>query len=182
MRITTASLTNMAAYSKDDFYYGSDFSDFSDVDVDQEPISGVEISSDTEDDFARYCLCGLPATTDMIACDESDCKIEWFHYECVGLTAQTVPEDSWICELCRAPNGKIFSNNFSLKNSDVCRIYYQNVYNFLESPEEESEMHHSQLWKHIILFLTDEKYLLMINMAPSYLKQALNFGSFLVPF
>jgi hypothetical protein len=27
-------------------------------------------------------------------------QIEWFHYECVGVTADTVP-DSWYCSDCQ---------------------------------------------------------------------------------
>jgi hypothetical protein len=36
----------------------------------------------------------------MIACDNDDCPIEWFHYECVGLKdTQKVPI-SWLCPKC----------------------------------------------------------------------------------
>ncbi|XP_038062542.1 uncharacterized protein LOC119733034 [Patiria miniata] len=37
----------------------------------------------------------------MIACDNLECDIAWFHYYCVGLTAETIPEDSWFCDSCR---------------------------------------------------------------------------------
>ena len=55
---------------------------------------------------ASVCAC-LPATTEMVACDASGCKIEWFHYQCVGLTADTIPEGSWSCDVCKG-NGTCF--------------------------------------------------------------------------
>ena len=33
-------------------------------------------------------------------CDESFCLIQWFHYECVGLTRDTVPKRLWKCPDC----------------------------------------------------------------------------------
>lgn len=51
-----------------------------------------------------YCKCKSHIQgSDMIACDNRDCKIEWFHYECVGIT--TPPEGEWYCEECRLSLG-----------------------------------------------------------------------------
>ena len=36
----------------------------------------------------------------MIACDNARCAIEWFHLECVGLTAS--PKGKWFCPDCQA--------------------------------------------------------------------------------
>jgi hypothetical protein len=47
----------------------------------------------------EYCNCGMPASDDMIACD-ANCARQWFHFACVGLTADTVPEGAWYCEEC----------------------------------------------------------------------------------
>ena len=100
----------MAAYGKGEFYYGSDFSDFSGDDEFWDESPG----SDDDGDTLCYCTCGLPATTD-IASDADGCKTEWFHYECVGISANTVPEDSWFCDLCRSAmnNGKAWKHFFS---------------------------------------------------------------------
>lgn len=47
-----------------------------------------------------YCKCrGTIHDPMMIACDNDDCKIEWFHYECVGIT--TPPDGNWYCDDCR---------------------------------------------------------------------------------
>lgn len=45
-----------------------------------------------------YCICNRVAFGEMIACDNEDCPIEWYHYPCVNLTRK--PRNSWICHLC----------------------------------------------------------------------------------
>lgn len=45
-----------------------------------------------------YCTCKRVAFGDMIACDNEDCPVEWFHYACVNLTRK--PRNNWICPLC----------------------------------------------------------------------------------
>lgn len=37
----------------------------------------------------------------MVACSNAECLTEWFHYECVGLTQETVPEGDWYCLDCK---------------------------------------------------------------------------------
>jgi hypothetical protein len=47
-----------------------------------------------------YCICRRVSFGEMIACDNDDCPIEWFHYECVGFKdAQKIP-NSWRCPKC----------------------------------------------------------------------------------
>lgn len=54
--------------------------------------------------FEVYCKCRSHIQgSDMIACDNSKCKIEWFHYECVGIT--TPPDGEWYCDECRVSLG-----------------------------------------------------------------------------
>ncbi|CAD0023056.1 unnamed protein product, partial [Aureobasidium pullulans] len=42
----------------------------------------------------------------MIACDNDDCPMEWFHLGCTGLRA--VPGDNvkWFCDVCKEPKGR----------------------------------------------------------------------------
>lgn len=47
-----------------------------------------------------YCRCPYDELNPMIACDASDCPIEWFHFECVGIVI--APQDKWYCPQCRA--------------------------------------------------------------------------------
>ena len=42
----------------------------------------------------------------MIRCYNHVCKNEWFHYECVNLKADMIPEAVWVCEFCNASKTK----------------------------------------------------------------------------
>lgn len=55
-------------------------------------------------DATPYCHCRRPSSGDMVACEAKGCKIEWYHFECVGLTKP--PEGTWICDTCRAKKKK----------------------------------------------------------------------------
>lgn len=46
-----------------------------------------------------YCECKQPAYGDMICCDSLKCKIGWFHFKCVWLSA--VPKGNWYCPSCK---------------------------------------------------------------------------------
>ncbi|EGD73353.1 hypothetical protein PTSG_05065 [Salpingoeca rosetta] len=49
----------------------------------------------------HYCVPNCTETTgDMVACDNDDCPGEWFHYQCVGLTAAPTSK-KWFCPECR---------------------------------------------------------------------------------
>lgn len=45
-----------------------------------------------------YCFCRRVAFGEMIACDNEDCLIEWFHFPCVGLSKH--PKKQWYCRDC----------------------------------------------------------------------------------
>ena len=51
----------------------------------------------------KYCVCNQPASYDenMIACDNKNCQIEWFHVKCV-LVDQPMPgpDEAWECPIC----------------------------------------------------------------------------------
>ncbi len=65
----------------------------------QREISDVDDNSlDIETNEPVYCICKRIAFGDMIACDNEDCPVEWFHYPCVNLTRK--PKNSWVCSLC----------------------------------------------------------------------------------
>ncbi|GAA6002604.1 hypothetical protein JCM10207_007586 [Rhodosporidiobolus poonsookiae] len=50
------------------------------------------------EDLTPYCFCQRPSFGEMIGCDAPDCKIEWFHLNCIGLKES--PEGSWYCSQC----------------------------------------------------------------------------------
>lgn len=49
-------------------------------------------------DHDLYCICQKNTNEDMIGCDNSACKFQWFHFSCVGLKEQ--PVGSWYCTDC----------------------------------------------------------------------------------
>uniref|UniRef100_A0A6B2LGE0 Inhibitor of growth protein n=1 Tax=Arcella intermedia TaxID=1963864 RepID=A0A6B2LGE0_9EUKA len=46
-----------------------------------------------------YCTCRRVSFGNMIGCDDPNCPIEWFHFECVGLTDPV--KGKWYCPTCR---------------------------------------------------------------------------------
>lgn len=50
-------------------------------------------------DEPTYCLCDQVSYGEMIGCDNDDCEIEWFHFNCVGLSNK--PKGKWFCPNCR---------------------------------------------------------------------------------
>uniref|UniRef100_A0A7S0ZLN9 PHD-type domain-containing protein n=1 Tax=Timspurckia oligopyrenoides TaxID=708627 RepID=A0A7S0ZLN9_9RHOD len=47
----------------------------------------------------RYCTCNQVSYGEMVACENVDCKYEWFHFQCVGLTGP--PRGQWRCPDCK---------------------------------------------------------------------------------
>ncbi|KAK9962094.1 hypothetical protein ABG768_019065 [Culter alburnus] len=48
-----------------------------------------------------WCICrGPESKDDMVACDNQNCTIVWFHLTCVGLQHAPAKEDIWICSHC----------------------------------------------------------------------------------
>ena len=45
-----------------------------------------------------YCQCPHDDISEMIGCDAPDCKLEWFHFECVGIMVP--PKGKWYCPQC----------------------------------------------------------------------------------
>eukprot|EP00127_Corallochytrium_limacisporum_P005681 Clim_evm60s210 gene=Clim_evmTU60s210 len=56
-------------------------------------------NSQAPEGSATYCYCKGPFHGNMIGCDGKKCKIEWFHFECVGL--EKAPKGKWFCPDCR---------------------------------------------------------------------------------
>ena len=46
-----------------------------------------------------YCTCQKPASGRMVGCDNSKCRMEWFHFGCVGLKRK--PRGKWYCPECK---------------------------------------------------------------------------------
>lgn len=48
-----------------------------------------------------YCLCNQVSFGEMIACDNENCPIEWFHFACVSLTNKSPIGSKWFCPNCK---------------------------------------------------------------------------------
>lgn len=48
-----------------------------------------------EEPQETYCFCNNVSYGAMIACDNDNCPMEWFHYGCVGITKP--PNGKWYC-------------------------------------------------------------------------------------
>ncbi|KAA8497039.1 Inhibitor of growth protein 3 [Porphyridium purpureum] len=51
-------------------------------------------------DEPRYCMCNQVSYGEMVACENENCPYEWFHYQCVGLSAP--PKGRWRCAECKS--------------------------------------------------------------------------------
>jgi hypothetical protein len=65
-----------------------------------EEIDGA-IEQEIDPNEPVYCICRNVAFGEMISCDNPECG-EWFHFQCVGLTATNRPKVKWLCPECAA--------------------------------------------------------------------------------
>lgn len=65
---------------------------------------GMVVEQTTEGEWTydpnepRYCICNQVSYGEMVACDNEDCPLEWFHYPCVNITS--TPKGKWYCPDC----------------------------------------------------------------------------------
>jgi len=61
--------------------------------------SGEVLDMPVDPNEPTYCICHQVSYGEMIACDNPDCPIEWFHIVCMGL--QNIPKGKWYCPKCQ---------------------------------------------------------------------------------
>lgn len=68
------------------------------------PVPLDQLMSEDEEDpnEQRYCYCGGVSYGEMVACDNDDCLVEWFHLECTGLRSLPPARSKWYCNVCKA--------------------------------------------------------------------------------
>lgn len=62
-------------------------------------VLSVDIDMPIDPNEPTYCICKRVSFGEMVGCDNPECKVEWFHFECVGLT--NPPKGKWLCPECR---------------------------------------------------------------------------------
>lgn len=60
--------------------------------------NGEGDDEEDETDNRKYCTCQRVSFGDMVACDNDNCKHQWFHWECVGIKEE--PVGDWLCPEC----------------------------------------------------------------------------------
>ena len=89
----------------------------------EQAVDDEDIEEAEDPDEPKYCYCGQGSFGEMIAYDNDDCPMEWFHLGCTGLRA--VPGDNgeysdmsslmqrltqssvkWFCDVCKEPKGR----------------------------------------------------------------------------
>jgi inhibitor of growth protein 3 len=72
------------------------------------PVSDVPTGASWYDDIdpnePKYCICNQYSYGEMVACDNNECPIEWFHYGCVNITEP--PKGKWYCPQCNTTLNK----------------------------------------------------------------------------
>lgn len=64
------------------------------------PARVQNVKAIEEEPQDKYCFCNKVSYGAMIACDNDDCPLEWFHYGCVGINKP--PNGKWYCsQKCR---------------------------------------------------------------------------------
>ncbi|CAI8601926.1 unnamed protein product [Vicia faba] len=66
--------------------------------------TGMDLDLPVDPNEPTYCFCNQVSYGEMVACDNPDCKIEWFHFGCVGLKEQ--PKGKWFCSSCAATRNR----------------------------------------------------------------------------
>lgn len=66
--------------------------------------TGMDLDLPVDPNEPIYCFCNQVSYGEMVACDNPNCKIEWFHYGCVGLKEQ--PKGKWYCSECAVKRGR----------------------------------------------------------------------------
>jgi len=68
------------------------------VDINEGQSLNESEESEEDEDNHTWCICNQKSHGDMVACDNKQCRYEWFHYSCVGITA--TPKGRWYCSEC----------------------------------------------------------------------------------
>ena len=66
--------------------------------------SAAAASSNPSDKLYCVCQCPHDDVSEMIGCDNPDCTVEWFHFECMGIMIP--PEGKWYCPECTKKYGR----------------------------------------------------------------------------
>ncbi|KAF1816209.1 hypothetical protein P152DRAFT_454464 [Eremomyces bilateralis CBS 781.70] len=58
----------------------------------------MDEGEEEDGDDTKYCFCQSVSYGDMVACDNANCKYQWFHWGCIGIDKE--PVGDWLCPEC----------------------------------------------------------------------------------
>ncbi|KAK4761155.1 hypothetical protein SAY87_006048 [Trapa incisa] len=67
--------------------------------------AGMDLDLPVDPNEPTYCFCNQVSFGEMVACDNPNCKIEWFHFGCVGLKERPKGR-KWYCPDCAATRSR----------------------------------------------------------------------------
>ena len=62
-------------------------------------------------------------TVSVASHDDDQYTVIWWHYSCVGLSSDTIPDNCWLCECCRPYEFEV-SNRPTGKQMYVLPLFY----------------------------------------------------------
>ena len=66
-----------------------------------EMVEDEEHEDEDADDDTRYCFCQQQSYGEMVACENDDCKYQWFHTGCINMKKVPEEDEDWYCPDCR---------------------------------------------------------------------------------
>ncbi|XP_033111493.1 uncharacterized protein LOC117112516 [Anneissia japonica] len=103
------------AYSSEEYFLDDDLDDllteYNLTEEKEEMLKDFEEecdkdTDDSDNDETCYCICkNTNSMDDLIGCDNVECAVQWYHLSCVGLSAESVPKDDWLCPNCSSRSG-----------------------------------------------------------------------------
>ncbi len=69
--------------------------------ADVEMVDEEEHDDEDADDDTRYCFCNERSYGEMVACENEECKYQWFHTGCLQMKKVPDEDEDWYCPACR---------------------------------------------------------------------------------
>ena len=79
--------------------------------------TGMDVANWLLGNEKNYCFCKEGRKCEMIQCDKC---FKWYHWSCVGITAELVPQGDYFCAWCKLPTtgNQNFEANVNVTNGD----------------------------------------------------------------
>ncbi|OAG36569.1 hypothetical protein AYO21_09226 [Fonsecaea monophora] len=60
-----------------------------------------EMEDEEGEDDKRYCFCNQRSYGEMVACENDECRYQWFHTGCLNMKKVPDEDEDWYCPTCR---------------------------------------------------------------------------------